>query len=137
MKDFRSILISSVPGKIYHRKIRENVLQVLRQHRHPLHAGALPGEGIESICLAAKTFQLHFEALHLPWSLTFVDLQSAFYQVVREAAKAARYCSGVTETPASCCAECPLPAVEGPDGAMAVTAQDRLEVWRQNSIGTY
>ena len=83
--DFRSILISSVPGKIYHRKIRERILHVLGQSRHPLHSGAFPGEGIERICLAAKTFQLQCEALHHPWALTFVDLQSAFYQVVREA----------------------------------------------------
>ena len=84
-QDFRSILISSVPGKIYHRKIREQLLGVLGLFRHPLHSGAFPGEGIERICLAAKTFQLQCDALRHPWALTFVDLQAAFYQVVREA----------------------------------------------------
>ena len=84
-REFRSILISSIPGKLYHRKVREQLSCTLRRHRHELHSGTLPGEGIECISLATKTFQHHCEAAHTPWALVFFDLASAFYQVVREA----------------------------------------------------
>ena len=80
-KDFRSILVSSIPGKIYHRAIRTRLVQHLDAFRPSLQSGAMPGEGIELISIVAKTFQLLCE----PWALVFVDLQAAYYQVIREA----------------------------------------------------
>ncbi|CAE7883540.1 hypothetical protein AK812_SmicGene281 [Symbiodinium microadriaticum] len=84
-KDFRSILISSIPGKLYHRSIRTRLVQHLDAFRPSLQSGAIPGEGIELISIVAKTFQLLCEGLHRPWALVFVDLQAAYYQVIREA----------------------------------------------------
>ena len=40
---FRSILISSVPGKILHRSLRTRLLDVLSGYRPQLQAGAMPG----------------------------------------------------------------------------------------------
>ncbi|CAE7236658.1 unnamed protein product, partial [Symbiodinium necroappetens] len=84
-KDFRSILVSSVPGKLFHRTLRRQLAEVLAETRPPLQCGTLPGEGIETISLAGRTYQLLQDARHRPWALIFYDLQSAYYQVIREA----------------------------------------------------
>ena len=81
---FRSILISSVPGKILHRTLRTRLLDVLARYRPPLQAGAMPGEGIEYISLAAQCFQQYREGKRQPWALVFYDVQTAFYSVIRE-----------------------------------------------------
>ncbi|CAE7731584.1 ITSN2, partial [Symbiodinium microadriaticum] len=84
-KDYRSILVSSIPGKVHHRKLRSQLTKILEGVRQPLQSGALPGEGIEVIAIAAKTFQLLCDGIRRPWGLAFFDLQSAYYQVIREA----------------------------------------------------
>ena len=81
---FRSILISSVPGKVLHRALRTRLLEVLIRHRPALQAGAVPGEGIETIAIAAQSFQLFKEGQRMPWALVFYDVQTAFYSVIRE-----------------------------------------------------
>ena len=81
---FRSILISSVPGKVMHRALRTRLVGLLQDHRPPLQAGAVPGEGIECISLAAQSFQQLRDGMRKPWALVFYDIQSAFYSVVRE-----------------------------------------------------
>ncbi|CAE7407103.1 unnamed protein product [Symbiodinium microadriaticum] len=84
-RDYRSILVSSIPGKIHHRKLRKHLVELLSGCRPSLQAGAMPGEGVEIITIAAKTFQLLCDGTKRPWALAFFDLQAAFYQVVREA----------------------------------------------------
>ena len=84
-QDYRSILVSSIPGKIHHRKLRSQLTKLLEGYRQPLQSGALPGEGIEVIAIAAKTFQLLCDGIRRPWGLVFFDLQSAYYQIIREA----------------------------------------------------
>ena len=84
-RDYRSILVSSIPGKIHHRKMRSQLTSVLGNCRSPLQSGAMPGEGVENITIAAKTFQLMCESIRKPWGLIFFDLQAAYYQVIREA----------------------------------------------------
>ncbi|CAE7285274.1 unnamed protein product, partial [Symbiodinium sp. CCMP2456] len=81
---FRSILISSVPGKILHRALRTRLVALLDQHRPPMQAGAVPGEGIEHIALAAQCFQHLHHHHRRPWALVFYDVQAAFYSVVRQ-----------------------------------------------------
>ena len=81
---FRSILISSVPGKILHRSLRTRLLDVLSSYRPQLQAGAMPGEGIEYISLAAQCFQQYHEGRRQHWALIFYDVQAAFYSVIRE-----------------------------------------------------
>ncbi|CAE7216454.1 unnamed protein product [Symbiodinium sp. CCMP2592] len=81
---YRSILISSIPGKIAHRYLRGHLITLLQANRPALQAGAIPGEGIEHISLAAQCFQQYAEATRRPWSLVFYDIQAAFYTVVRE-----------------------------------------------------
>ena len=81
---YRSILISSVLGKVYHRCVRQQLLPSFDDTRSPFHGGAIPGQGIDLISLAAKTF---FQACNVQGchgAIIFVDLKAAFYQVVRQ-----------------------------------------------------
>ncbi|OLQ05613.1 hypothetical protein AK812_SmicGene11185 [Symbiodinium microadriaticum] len=48
------------------------------------YAGAMPGEGIEYISLAAQCFQQYHEGRRQLWALIFYDVQAAFYSVIRE-----------------------------------------------------
>ncbi|OLP89784.1 hypothetical protein AK812_SmicGene28712 [Symbiodinium microadriaticum] len=69
---------------VLHRTMRSRLLDVLAHFRPPLQAGAMPGEGIEYISLAAQCFQQYREGKRQPWALVFYDIQAAFYSVVRE-----------------------------------------------------
>ena len=81
---YRSILISSVPAKVLHRHWRTQLLPAHARTKPPLQAGALGGVGIEAISLTARTFQAMHASTHRLWSIIFVDVQAAFYRVVRE-----------------------------------------------------
>ncbi|CAE7757055.1 unnamed protein product, partial [Symbiodinium sp. CCMP2456] len=81
---FRSILISSVPGKVLHRALRTRLVNLLMAHCPAMQAGAVPGEGIEHIALAAQSFQQLHQGHKRPWALVFYDIQAAFYSVIRE-----------------------------------------------------
>ncbi|CAE7840612.1 PAP20 [Symbiodinium sp. CCMP2592] len=82
---YRSVLVSSVPGKLYHKCLRRQLLPAFCGSKTPFHAGILPGQGIELISLTAKTF---FALSNSPKaskaSLVFFDLKAAFYQTVRQ-----------------------------------------------------
>ena len=82
---FRSILISSVPGKVLHRSLREALKPLLLASQPEFQAGVAPGQGIEGVALAARSFYTCCYASRTPASLTFFDLQAAFYQVLRQA----------------------------------------------------
>ena len=75
---FRSIMLSSTPGKLYHRLLRNRLVPLLETHGHPTQAGTVPGIGIESISLVARTFQAQRHNRGGLWGLLFYDLQSAF-----------------------------------------------------------
>ncbi|CAE7364014.1 unnamed protein product [Symbiodinium sp. CCMP2592] len=82
---YRSILISSVPAKILHRHVRNLLVPVHASTKPALQLGALGGIGIEAVSLTARSFQLFRHTKKLPWSLIFVDVQAAFYRVIRQA----------------------------------------------------
>ena len=81
---YRSILVSSVPGKIYHRCIRQQVLPAFLANKAPLHGGIQKGQGIEQVSLAAKTFFALSNSPGQCGALVFFDLKAAFYQVLRQ-----------------------------------------------------
>ena len=81
---YRSILLSSVAGKLYHRELRGKLLPALRAHCPDLHGGVREGVGVDTISLAAKCFRaLSVHAGLLP-ALVFFDVRAAYYQVIRE-----------------------------------------------------
>ena len=65
---YRSILVSSVPGKIYHRCLREAVKPLLLGSQPPFQAGVAPGQGIEGVALAVRTFYA-LNVAKAPWPL--------------------------------------------------------------------
>ncbi|CAE7870248.1 unnamed protein product [Symbiodinium necroappetens] len=82
--NYRSILISSVPAKVYHRCLREQLQPTFQAHRAAFQGGVLPGQGIELISLAAKTFFRMCNASQRRAAIIFFDLRAAFYQVLRQ-----------------------------------------------------
>ena len=82
---YRSILISGVPAKIFHRYVRGLLVPLHAAAKSPLQLGALGGIGIEAISLTARSFQLLCHHSRCPWSIVFVDVQAAFYRIVRQA----------------------------------------------------
>ena len=82
---FRSILISSIPAKIFHRHLRNQLVPVQAASKPALQLGALGGIGIEAVALAARSFQQYNHSRRLPWGIIFVDVQAAFYRVIRQA----------------------------------------------------
>ena len=82
---YRSILISSVPGKVYHRCLRQQLVPAFNNTKHPFHAGISAGQGIELISITAKTFFAMHNTADTCAALIFFDLKAAFYQVVRQA----------------------------------------------------
>ena len=80
----RSIMISSIPGKLFHLCVRRRLLPLLRSHGHDLQGGVRPGVGVDSISLAVRAFQTYAQASHLAPGLVFFDVKAAYYQIVRE-----------------------------------------------------
>ena len=81
---YRSILISSVPGKLYHRSLRDSLKPLLLDTQPTFQAGVAAGQGIEGIALAVRSFYGLCQGEGTLASLTFFDLQAAFYQVLRQ-----------------------------------------------------
>ena len=82
---YRSILLSSIPAKVYHRHLRNLLVPLHAADKAALQLGALGGIGVEAVALAARSFQLQHHSLRKPWGIIFVDVQAAFYRVVRQA----------------------------------------------------
>ncbi|CAE7570946.1 tyrP-A [Symbiodinium necroappetens] len=81
---YRSILVSSVPGKLLHRCLRDSLKPLLLNSQPPFQAGVAPGQGIEGVALAVRTFFSLGQRGGTSASLVFFDLQAAFYQVLRQ-----------------------------------------------------
>ncbi|CAE7269940.1 tyrP-A, partial [Symbiodinium sp. KB8] len=84
-ESYRSILVSSIPGKLYHRHVRETLKPLLLDSQMDFQAGVAPGQGIEGISLAVRSFFALCQTGGTCASISFFDLQAAFYQVLREA----------------------------------------------------
>ncbi|CAE7206779.1 unnamed protein product [Symbiodinium sp. CCMP2592] len=81
---FRSILISSIPGKIMHRQFRNQLLGPLQTVASELQAGALPGVSTEAVAMTARTFRDIARSLRLTTALTVFDIRAAYYRVLRQ-----------------------------------------------------
>ena len=81
---FRSILLSSVAGKLFHRDLRDKLTPALEAMCHDLHGGVRPGIGVDTISLTVKCFQTATKHAGLLPALVFYDVRAAYYQVLRE-----------------------------------------------------
>ena len=82
--DFRSILLSSVPGKLLHRSMRRQLLPALSEVALPLQAGALPGTSPELLTLYLTAFQRWAQSTRQCWAVTFFDVKQAYYRTLRQ-----------------------------------------------------
>ena len=82
--DFRSIILSSVPGKLFHRSLRRRLLQPLSEIAFPLQAGALPGASPEILALYLTAFQRWAQSTRQCWAVTFFDVKQAYYRTLRQ-----------------------------------------------------
>ena len=81
---FRSILLSNVAGKVYHKQIRNMLVEPFRAVKGEMQAGALPGISTEAVAMVVRTFREIAEARKLGWAITFFDVRAAFYRVIRQ-----------------------------------------------------
>ncbi|CAE7638887.1 CFDP2 [Symbiodinium sp. CCMP2592] len=81
---YRSILLSSVPGKLLHKSLRRRITPLLLQHSPDLMGGVHPGVGVDSIATAVRSYQAHVHASGEHPAVVFFDVRAAYYQVVRE-----------------------------------------------------
>ena len=82
--DFRSIILSSVPGKLLHRSLRRRLLPPLSQVALPLQAGAMPGASPELLVLYLTAFQRWAQSTHQNWAVAFFDVKQAYYRTLRQ-----------------------------------------------------
>ena len=82
---FRSILLASVPGKVFHRVLRDKLAPCLARVKGDLQAGQLPGVGVESISLAVKSYLAWARGAGFGTAAVFFDVRAAFYMLVRQA----------------------------------------------------
>ena len=82
---FRSILLANVIAKTHHRLLRDKLTPAFKEYKPELQSGQLPGTGVDSLILLVRTYQLRAQHHGMCFSMTYYDVQSAFYRVVREA----------------------------------------------------
>ncbi|CAE7570642.1 unnamed protein product [Symbiodinium sp. CCMP2592] len=82
---FRSILLASVPGKIFHRIMRDKLAPSLARVKADLQAGQLPGVGVEGISLAVKSYLAWARSSGYGTAAVFFDVKAAFYMLIRQA----------------------------------------------------
>ena len=80
----RSILLSSVPGKLFHRGVRSHLAPSLQKVCPDLHGGVRSHVGVDTISLAVRCFQSSVRHLGELPALVFYDVRAAYYQVIRE-----------------------------------------------------
>ncbi|CAE7940177.1 GTPBP4 [Symbiodinium sp. KB8] len=81
---YRSILVSDVLGKRFHSWVRRSLSPTLEGFAPELQHGPVGKHAISEIALLVRTFQEHMRERRLSHALLFVDVQQAFYSLVRQ-----------------------------------------------------
>ncbi|CAE7326979.1 unnamed protein product [Symbiodinium sp. KB8] len=81
---FRSILLENVAAKVQHRVLRQRLLPAFTEYRCDAQAGQIPGVGVENVGLLVRTYQRWAWSQKRPSALTYFDLKTAFYRVIRQ-----------------------------------------------------
>ena len=80
---FRSILISSSVGKTMHRALKTKQADIYYTYLHRQQIGGRTGISVSLGCHMIRAFQCFFHDQRQPMAVLFIDLQEAFYRVVR------------------------------------------------------
>ena len=81
---YRSILVSDVLGKRFHSWVRRSLSPTLEGFAPELQHGPVGKHAISEIALLVRTFQEHMRERRISHALLFVDVQQAFYSLVRQ-----------------------------------------------------
>ena len=92
---YRSILLSSVAGKLFHRGVRNRLAPTFLRTCSDLHGGVRSGIGVDTISISVKCFQAMCHAQHVLPALVFYDVRAAYYQVLRETLTGGPMCDKV------------------------------------------
>ena len=80
---YRGILVASVIGKTLHKVLRQHAVHALGDQVSPLQVGGLPAYPVSVPAHAARLFQSGCRRHSWCHALLFLDLQEAFYRIVR------------------------------------------------------
>ncbi|CAE7795803.1 unnamed protein product, partial [Symbiodinium sp. CCMP2456] len=80
---YRGILVSSSPGKAFHRTVRGRSVGPLREFGHDMQIGGLPRFPVVMASHFVRLFQEGKHHRRESYGLLFLDLREAFYRVVR------------------------------------------------------
>ena len=84
MSSYRSLLVSSTLGKVHHRLVRQQLAPYLQRYSEPLQLGGLPQRSVTQASHALHAFLHDSWARKMSTVVVFVDIQQAFYRVLRE-----------------------------------------------------
>ena len=85
-ENYRSLFVSSVPGKCFHRIVRNKAAGVIEDVLDPLHCGGRKKRPVVLPALAAHLLVRAHRARNQSFCAVFLDTKSAYYRVVRELA---------------------------------------------------
>ncbi|CAL1139932.1 unnamed protein product [Cladocopium goreaui] len=98
---FRSILISSMVGKTLHKALRTKQTQLYQRFLHPQQLGGRKGISVILGGHLIRAFLRVFESRKQPTAVLFIDLQEAFYRVVRPLAISGEWTDEIIATMAA------------------------------------
>ncbi|CAE7879862.1 unnamed protein product [Symbiodinium microadriaticum] len=81
---YRSLFISSQVGKCYHKLLRRKAAPYVEQALHDFHLGAKQGAPVLYPALYIQAFLRMARRRHHSVAVLFLDVQSAYYRVIRE-----------------------------------------------------
>ncbi|CAE7697032.1 psaC [Symbiodinium sp. CCMP2592] len=82
-ENFRSILMASTMGKLYHRVLRAKLLPSLDSFKGPLQAGTSRGVGVDTVALMVRAFMGFFVHKANTAAVTFYYVKAAYYRMLR------------------------------------------------------
>ena len=81
--NFRSILMASTMGKLYHRVVRSKLLPHLDDFKGELQAGTSRGVGVDTVALMVRSFLGLCAHRACTAAVTFYDIKAAYYRLLR------------------------------------------------------
>ena len=91
----RGILVSSTPGKAFHRVVRQQAVPALRAIATDMQIGGLPKFPVTMASHFVRAFQEGCHKRRRSHGLMFLDLREAFYRVIRPLLTGTGFCDEV------------------------------------------
>ena len=84
--NYRSLYVSSVVGKGFHKLLRKRMRETVGCTFHSLQCGAKPGMAVSAPALAVQLMARHAKRVKQAVSFVFLDTATAYYRIARELA---------------------------------------------------